>query len=1121
MKAVVGGGAANDTASWAEKQETPEKVPRIDIPGYEILDQLGRGVMGIVYRARQKSLKRLVALKMVLREDLASKDEIERFRGEAEALGQLQRPNIVQVYDVGESGGHPYFALELVSGGSLNKKLEGVPLSSREAAELIHTLALAVHFAHERGFIHRDLKPGNILLDSAGQPKITDFGLAKRWSATGMAVDSPVRTASGEVLGTPAYMAPEQARGDVRGIGPGADIYALGAMLYELLTGQHPFRGIALLNVLAQVVNSTPLQPRGLRSDIPRDLDTICMKCLEKTPARRYLSAKLLAEDLQRFLDGKPILARPITLPGRFWRWCRRNPVVAGTSVVAVLGLLATAIISIFSAIESERARQTVQSSRDQLRVALDTSETHRKESLRNLAESSLDRGLALCDQGEIAQGMWWMVRALDAAEEHPELKNAIEANLAAWNDQLCVLERILDHQQPVSALAVSSDNRLLAAAIPGESRIRLWSLLTGEPLALELKQGEMDITSLAFHPSKLILVSGGKDQQVRVWQIGDDAKLLVTLPLEAPVELLRFSDAGRWLGVKSGFKLSLWDALNDYRPGKVVDQSLTVFDFAFMPKRPVILTVDFAAKQLHFLDRSSAMTGDQIVTTLESPLTLAASPDGRYFATAGLKKLPTLYSAETRQRVTDLPGTPDHVRCLAFHPQSTFLLMGKQGGSAGLWNLNDGRPHGSSMVHNGAVTSALFTRDGLRVATSSHDRTTRVWRLPADSELRSFHHPITEKVIAAVISPDGARMVSLSRDSTLTPERISLWNTESGKEIGTPLRHFATKACFDPTSRWVMLFGTQKQVRLWDVTTGQFSSFEPTHDGAEIADALFTPDGQRLITGGQDGTIRIWDRGQEKLAFPALQQGEPIERLLLNSQGTRLLALDVSGLRTTLWDTTTGKRVEILDPETIIRAAAFSPDGRWLATSGKESTIRLWAPATGAELGTLEGHAAKVMDLAFHPESHLLASASEDGTVRLWNMDRKELVGALRHPREVGGVVFSPDGRTLLSRSLADASVRIWDVATSRQLGPPRVYSLAGTGHFQSTAFFTPDSNGFLMAGDSFVRLFAVPASRHRAKDVLSNGMRARTGQELDAGGAFKVLGGAEWRRAVSADEK
>ena len=240
MKAV-GGGAAKTTIPSPSNAEPLKKPPYPEIPGYEILDELGRGGMGVVYRAWQKSLKRLVALKMVLREELASQVEILRFLGEAEALGQFQHPNIVQVYDVGDCKGHPYFALELVPGGSLNKRLVGVPLPPLEAAELIRTLARAVQFAHERGFIHRDLKPGNILLGEGGEPKIADFGLAKRWNATGLAEESPVRTASGEVLGTPAYMAPEQARGDVRGIGPGADIYSLGAILYELLTGQLPF----------------------------------------------------------------------------------------------------------------------------------------------------------------------------------------------------------------------------------------------------------------------------------------------------------------------------------------------------------------------------------------------------------------------------------------------------------------------------------------------------------------------------------------------------------------------------------------------------------------------------------------------------------------------------------------------------------------------------------------------------------------------------------------------------------------------------------------------------------------------------------------------------------------
>ena len=1121
MKAV-GGGAAHAATISKERPEPATKSKYLDIPGYEILDELGRGGMGVVYRARQTSLKRLVALKMVLREDLAGQDDIARFRGEAEALGQLQHPNIVQVYDVGESGGHPYFALELVAGGSLNKRLAGAMLPPREAAELIQTLARAVHFAHERGFIHRDLKPGNILLDSSGEPKITDFGLAKRWSAMGTVQDSPVQTASGEVLGTPAYMAPEQARGEVRGIGPGADIYSLGAIFYELLTGQLPFRGQSVLDVLDQVINSAPMRPRRMQRGIPRDLDTICLKCLEKIPARRYLSANLLAEDLQRFLDGKPILARPITMPIRFGRWCRRNPLLASTSIAAFLFLLVAAVISALFAIESERGRKDLQTNRDKLSTALDVSETHRKASLRSLAESSLDRGLAQCEQGEIIQGMWWLARALTAAEEFEDLTFVIEANLSAWSGQMCALEQVLEHPQPVTAAAISADSSLLAATIAGEPRIRVWSLATGKPVPLDFRDGDREIASLAFHPFQPILAAVGADQKLRIWDVRGEPKLLFALTTQGVINKLRFSQDGRWLGgVQSGSTLSFWDASDEFQPGKPVDQALNAFDFAFLPISPVVLAANYAKQKLHFWDCASGRASGQDLPTLEIPLTVAASADGRYFATAGLKQLPTLYLLEGRQRLSNLPGLPDHLVSMAFHPRLPLLLMGKLSGSAGLWNAPESRPHGSPMVHAAGLRSALYTPDGLRVVTSASDRTTRVWRLPADPELQSFIHPEGEKVVDAAISSDGLRIVSVSRDSPQTPERISLWDAQSGQEIGG-LHLFATKARFDQSGRWVLLFGKLKQVQLWDVTNSQFSSFKPSHDGALISDADFTPDGRQLISAGHDGTIRIWDLAQEKLVFPSRQVGLPVTRLLLNSRGTRLLAFGDrrdGKEQPTLWDTTNGERVDInvIEPAASIHAAAFSPDGRSLAMTGKDGAIRLWDPANGADLGTLDGHTSVVTDLAFHPDGSLIVSASADGTVRIWRIDGKELVGTLRHPREVASVALSPDGRTFLTRSLVDLSIRLWDVKTLRQLGPARTYSRAGTGHFQSTSFFAPDGKSVLMAGDSTVRQFAVPDSRQRGMEFWSNWLRARTGQELDSAGAFRVLGSKEWQEAAA----
>jgi serine/threonine protein kinase len=311
----------------------PRGASPLSVCGYELLGELGRGGMGVVYRARQLSLNRVVALKMIRDSAWASPDVLTRFRLEAEAIARMQHPNIVQIYEVGQQEGRPYLALEFVDGGSLARKLREGPLTVRQAAQLLETLARAIHAAHQRGIVHRDLKPGNILLAACGVgpgatpqageliPKITDFGIAKRLG------DEASSTRTGAIMGTPSYMAPEQASGKSKEVGPAADIYALGAILYELLTGRPPFADDNSLDTILKVVASEPAAPRSLQPKVPRDLETICLKCLRKEPHSRYATALELAEDLRAFLAGEPIRAAPAGVWERALKWVRRRPV--------------------------------------------------------------------------------------------------------------------------------------------------------------------------------------------------------------------------------------------------------------------------------------------------------------------------------------------------------------------------------------------------------------------------------------------------------------------------------------------------------------------------------------------------------------------------------------------------------------------------------------------------------------------------------------------------------------------------------------------------------------------------------------------------------------------------
>lgn len=410
------------------------------IEGYEILEVLGRGGMGVVYKARQHGLNRFVALKMIRSGRHAGPAEIERFRAESEVVAKLQHPNIVQIHSVGTTDGCPYFALEYVDGGSLAQKLQGNPLPGRAAAQLAKTLAEAMQYAHEHGIIHRDLKPANILLSGVGDSgeltypqtpqasgsphapltgilKIGDFGLAKL-----IDTDSG-NTATGAILGTPNYMPPEQAYGRLRELGPTSDVYSLGAILYEMLTGRPPFLGATMLETLDQVRTQDPVPPRTFQQGVSVDLETICLKCLHKDPRKRYSSAAELALDLGRFLEGMPIKARRVGPLEQTWKWAKRYPAVA--ALITVLLLATPALIGLW--IQARSASANLVKANDDLGQQRDA--TRRRE-----AELTFDKGLDLCNEGQIADGLLWMTRSLDIDPAmSPAFEKLVRTNLASW----------------------------------------------------------------------------------------------------------------------------------------------------------------------------------------------------------------------------------------------------------------------------------------------------------------------------------------------------------------------------------------------------------------------------------------------------------------------------------------------------------------------------------------------------------------------------------------------------------------------------------------------------------------------------------------------------------------
>src|SRR4051812_24667173 len=529
-------------ATRVDADPAPQPVPVI--PGYRVEGELGRGGMGVVYRARQVRLNRDVALKMILAGRHAGAEAAARFLAEAEAVAQLQHPNIVQIFHIDEHDGFPYFEMEYVGGGSLAARLDGTPRPPRQAARLVETLAGAMAEAHRRGVVHRDLKPANILLTTEGVPKVADFGLAKLLDAeSGL-------TRTGSILGSPSYMAPEQAEGKTKDVGPAADLYALGAILYELLTGRPPFRGATVLETLQQVKTVEPVPPSRLVPGTPRDAETIALKCLQKDPGKRYGSATTLAEDLRRFQAGVPIVARPVGSVERTWRWCRRNPVLAGSLGATAAALVAVAALATAFAVNQAEAR---------------------KESNRRLQESRLrvaafdyERGQDACEKGEIGLGLLRLVQswrsARAAGDPGTDWRRTARTGLSAWQRHHPKLGAVFSHGAKVWSVAFSPDGKTVITG-SYDNTARLWDASTGRQLGQPLMH-QNAVRAVAFSRDGTTAITGSDDNTARLWDASTGRQLGQPLTHQGAVSAVACSRAGTT--VLTGCEDStarLWDA--------------------------------------------------------------------------------------------------------------------------------------------------------------------------------------------------------------------------------------------------------------------------------------------------------------------------------------------------------------------------------------------------------------------------------------------------------------------------------------------------------------------------------------------------------------------------------
>ncbi len=980
------------------------------LPGYEILRELGRGGMGVVYCARQRAIDRIVALKMLL--DVRGTDsDLARFRTEAAAVARLQHPHIVSLFDFGEHGGRPYFTMEYVAGGTLAHHLAGHPLAALVAAELVAKLADAVAHAHLLGVIHRDLKPANVLLSpklepqatasvanvtnvntinvgsrfSEWTPKITDFGLAKRLDTTDLA-----RTETGHLFGTPSYMAPEQVRG-TKDTGTASDVYALGAILYECLTGRPPYRSATPHETFHQICNSEPIAPRRLNSSVSRDIETIALKCLEKEPRRRYPTAAALADDLRRFLTSQPIRARTTPAAARLWKWLRRRPTTAGLVIASVLALVAipAAVINGLYSTSLASSLAKTQSARERAENAE-----------RQVREGAYFHKIMLAGQ-EWRDAQVGRVREL-LAECDPEHRGW------EWHylNRLCTPSTIrLDHPDAVDSVAVSLDGSLIASGSQDHAA-RIWDANTHALIHTLL--GHTDrVYRVAFDPTGRRLATASSDGTVKIWNTTDGRNEFTFAGHTGSVRTAVFSPDSQWVASagKDG-RVKIWNAAT----GQV---RLDLDGMVDGHDHPLVFSPsgEWLAYGSHGPIRIWETASGRLLHTMPWPETITV----RDMAVDAFGKRLAVVGGNDRVELWDLPPQPASkprqfdsrasARAVAWSPDGSAMVSGGIDSAIKLWDPATGTLLDQLRGHEGRIHSLAWMPNRWQLVSASDDRTIRIWDTQSVIGPRRLNAGKTVRSLAWF--PDGRRVLA-----SCWPAEVICLDVASGRqqfvtqlaENGRPV------ACaVSSDSRYAAVGGADMPLTLFDAQSGEILA---TFDGhaSTVQVVQFSPNGRLLASVDRTHVLKLWDVVGRREMGTSAAGGSSDPAWTIGGRSLRSL-------------------VHALPSDSQLNyGVAWSPTVRHMASWQARSRVAIWEVDTGNITVSLRGHTHGVNSIAWSPDGHRVATASSDQTVRVWDPSSGQQALVLRgFEQSADAVAWSLDGHRLAAGS-HDGSIVIWD---------------------------------------------------------------------------------------------